>query len=177
MTVDEMRDLRDAMEAGTADDDVRSQAARLEAILPAIMRRLFPLEPDHPAAKLPVAQLRVCSILQDGPRSVSSISEELNISLSAVTQLADRLERAGFVQRCTEGDDRRVRFLALTEQGGELMALRRASRVRNAAEALAQLAVGDRAILLTALEQLRQAVLDLPRSDVPHDPVGARVRF
>ena len=47
------------------------------------------------AAELPLAQLRVCGVLCDGPRPMSAVSRELGVSLSAMTQIADRLERAG----------------------------------------------------------------------------------
>ena len=71
------------------------QAGKLESLLPTLMRRLFTLDPSHPANDLPLAQLRVCTILQAGPRTVSAIGEELRISVSAATQIADRLEKAG----------------------------------------------------------------------------------
>ena len=50
--------------------------------------------PD-PADDLPLAQLRVCSLLVGGDRSISCLSRELGITMSATTQLADRLERTG----------------------------------------------------------------------------------
>src|SRR5215472_9587622 len=96
------------------DESLISQAAKLECLLPKLMRRLFTLDPSHPANELPVAQLRVCVILQAGPRTVSAVSEELGISVSATTQIADRLERAGLVERVAERDDRRMKLLRLT---------------------------------------------------------------
>src|SRR2546422_11362362 len=115
------------------------QAARLESLIPRLARRLFALEPNHPAAELPVAQLRVCSILQAGSRTPSAIGEELGISVSAVTQIADRLELSGLVERVAARDDRRVRRLQLTPRGEEMMRSRRETRIRSAAEALQQL--------------------------------------
>ena len=43
---------------------LNAQATQLEELLPRILRRLFTLEPDHPVAEMPVAQLRACSILR-----------------------------------------------------------------------------------------------------------------
>ena len=45
---------------------------------------------------------------------MSSLGRELGVSLSAITQIADRLERAGLVTRVAKGGDRRVRRLELT---------------------------------------------------------------
>src|SRR5207245_7427659 len=92
-----------------SEDTLLTQAASLESLLPKLMRRLFTLDPSHPANELPVAQLRVCTILQSGPRTVSAIGEELRISVSAATQIADRLERSGLVERVAEPDDRRMK--------------------------------------------------------------------
>src|SRR5260370_5467911 len=103
------------------EDILLAQAADLESLLPKLMRRLFTLDPSHPANELPVAQLRVCTILQAGPRTVSTISEELGISVSAVTQIADRLERAGFVERVAGQDDRRMKKLQLSAHRPEVI--------------------------------------------------------
>src|SRR5438128_8143690 len=88
------------------------QAAQLECLLPKLMRRLFTLQ--DAVSQLPLAQLRLCTILQGGPRPMSVLGEELSISVSAVTQIADRLERAGLVERVSEAEDRRMRRLRLT---------------------------------------------------------------
>src|SRR5579862_2723334 len=144
---------------------IEDQAKRLECMLPRILRRIFTLDLEHPATELPIAQLRVCSILQGGPRPLSSLSDELGISLSAVTQLADRLERSGFVQRVIEGEDRRVRILELTERGSVLMTLRRNSRLRRATEALEHLSPEDRELLMGILERLWEAAQEMTPYD------------
>ena len=40
------------------------------------------------------SQLRICNLLDEGPRAVSALARELSIAVSAVTQIADRLESA-----------------------------------------------------------------------------------
>ena len=89
------------------------QAKAIASLMPALMRMLSSFD-DDPAAELPLAQLRVCTILSDGPRSMSALSREFGVSLSAMTRIADRLERAGLVTRVARDDDRRVRRLQLT---------------------------------------------------------------
>jgi DNA-binding MarR family transcriptional regulator len=122
---------------------------------------LFAVDPDHPLADLPVAQLRVCGLLfQRGARTMSQVGEELSISLSAVTQLADRLERAGLVARTAEsapGCDRRTKRLCLTPHGETLMQSRRALRLRRTEQALRRLSGEQRRAVLDALETLLDA--------------------
>jgi DNA-binding MarR family transcriptional regulator len=140
-----------------SDDTLCDQAARLEWLLPALLRRLFTLDPAHPVAELPLAQLRVCMILQAGPRTMSAIGEELGTTVSAVTQIADRLERAGLVERVPEGSDRRAKRLQLTPHGADVMRSRRETRIRRAAEALTPLPPATREAVLHALQTLLDA--------------------
>jgi DNA-binding MarR family transcriptional regulator len=149
-----------------------TQAADLESLLPKLMRRLFTLDPSHPANELPVAQLRVCTILQAGPRPISAVSEELGISVSAVTQIADRLERAGFVERVAGRDDRRMKKLQLTGHGTEVMCSRRETRVRRAAAALEHLPPAARAEVLQALNVLLDASLAAAPRVAEEEPNG-----
>ena len=155
-----------------SEDTLLTQAADLEALLPKLMRRLFTLDPSHPANELPVAQLRVCTILQAGPRTVSTISEELGISVSAATQIADRLERAGFVERVAGQDDRRMKKLQLTPHGADVMRSRRETRVRRAAAALELLPPAARAEVLEALNVLLDAGLAAAARVSEEEPIG-----
>ncbi len=157
------------------NNEINEQAVLLECLLPKMMRRLFSLEHDHPIYELPLAQLRVCTVLANGPKPMSAIGEELRISTSAITQLADRMERAGLVERVLGLEDRRVRELRLTKDGAEMMRSRRDARVRRASEALARLSSEQRDALLEnirALLQAAEATAPAPPSD---DPVGIRV--
>ncbi len=119
------------------DDTLHAQAALIESLLPQLARRLFPLAQGHPVTELPQAQRRVCNILQGGPRTLTSLSEELGISVSATTQIADRLERADLVERVADTLDRRIRYLRLTAHGDELMRIYRQGRVQQVTKALA----------------------------------------
>jgi len=127
--------------------------------MPTILRRLFTLGNAGVLADMPLAQLRLCSYLQDGPRSMSAVAEELDISTSAVTQIADRMERAGLVERIAAQCDRRLKHLHLTPHARELMKKRRDNRTRRAREALSKLPPVLRAELVEGLEQLLQAAL------------------
>ena len=124
-------------------------------LLMSLMRDIFAV--DDQAAELPLRQLRVCAMLYEGARSMSSLSRELGVSLSAMTQIADRLERARLVKRSFEGTDRRVRCLQLTPRAQRIMRLRENSRVQRASAALEKLPVQQRENVLTTLQALHTA--------------------
>ena len=158
--------------AGLPDGDtLHAQAAQLEGLLPTIARLLFATDPNSPLTDLPIAQLRLCGLLsREGRRTMSQIGEELGISVSAVTQMADRLEKVGMVERTHEpGGDRRTRHLQLTPRGAELTHARRLQRTARASDALARLPPDDRANVLTVLNHLLEASRNLPPLITPHD--------
>jgi DNA-binding MarR family transcriptional regulator len=133
------------------------QAADLTNLLPRLMRAIFTLDGNDPTMELPVAQLRVCNLLHDGPRTISALARELRITVSAVTQIADRLESADLVERLAGKKDRRTRNLRLTGRGAEVLRSRRQGQVRRALEVLSLLAPTDRAKALKALAALLAA--------------------
>jgi len=57
----------------------------------------------------------------NGPSNISEICDHMMVSAPAASQLADRLEKLGLVQRIPKPGDRRVRNVVLTEQGETLV--------------------------------------------------------
>jgi MarR family transcriptional regulator, organic hydroperoxide resistance regulator len=53
----------------------------------------------------------------NGPSNISELCDHMMVSAPAASQLADRLEKLGFVQRMPKPGDRRVRNVVLTDQG------------------------------------------------------------
>jgi DNA-binding MarR family transcriptional regulator len=132
------------------------EAKKLASLIPTLMRQIFTLGDDL-AVDLPLAQIRVCMILREGSRPMSALSQELSVSLSAMTQIADRLERAKLVNRVPDPSDRRIRCLQLTQQGEKIMQRHENSRIQNILAVLNYLSPGARVEILTALEMLMQA--------------------
>ena len=151
---------------------LQEQAAELEAMVPQVLRRLFAAT-NGTLEELPLAQLRICNILQTGPRSMSAIGEEIGISVSAVTQIADRMERSGLVERASSVEDRRLKHLSLSRHGETLMRERRERRVRRVVNVLQHLNEKDRVALMAALHQLLDAGLAAAYTDdcASADPV------
>jgi DNA-binding MarR family transcriptional regulator len=156
------------------DESLDKQATELESMLPTVMRRLFTLNPDHPVAEMPVAQLRVCTILQHGAKTLSAVSDELGVSVSATTQIADRMERAGLVERTMGVDDRRTRYLTLSTHGLEIMRQRRETRIRRVREALEQMPPEHRNALHNYVRELLDAVIATAPEIAHADPIGIR---
>jgi DNA-binding MarR family transcriptional regulator len=158
------------------DDTIRAPAAAIASLLPSLMRHLFAAT-DGLAAELPLAQLRVCGILYVGPQSMSAISRELGVSLSAMTQIADRLERAGLVERLAEGTDRRVRLLQLTDHGQQVMRHREAERIRRVSAVLEHLPPQVRKEGHAVLETLLEAAKATKNQEtLPHAAAGRALR-
>ena len=139
------------------EDGIHGQAQELAAVLRGLQRRLTVLDENDPTIGMPIAQLRVCGILQDGPLPVCALSRELGISASAVTQIANRLQRAGMVERIPDPEDRRVRSLVLTTHGREAMQARRQRRVERIQSALGGIAPPRRGEILDAMRDLLEA--------------------
>ena len=131
-------------------------AEAIAGLVPRLARGLSSSEKD-PADNLPLAQLRLCGILSEGARPMSALSRALGVSLSALTQIADRLERARLVKRVAEENDRRVRCLQLTTRGEKMMHKRREVRVLRTLTVLEHLAAQQREAVRASLEILVEA--------------------
>src|SRR3954469_8693276 len=82
----------------------------------------------------------------DAPVPMSSVANVLRCDRSAVTWITDRLEERGYVERLADPGDRRVKLLALTDEGRkvreEIM-----ERISRPPEALERLSKGDQRAL------------------------------
>lgn len=136
-------------------EEVVDQARALDESFKGFARHL--LGEDDPASALPLRQLRVCAALYVAPQSMSALGRELGFSLSAMTQIADRLERAGLVTRWFDAPDRRVRRLRLTPRARRMLRLREEARIRRVAAVLATMTDEARESTLSAFKALRQA--------------------
>ena len=59
--------------------------------------------------------------LLDGPLPMGSVAEVLSCDASTLTGIADRLEERGLIERRVDAGDRRVKLLALTTAGRNLV--------------------------------------------------------
>lgn len=139
-----------------SQQELLETAEAVAGLIPRLARGLTSAERD-PADNLPLAQLRLCGILSEGPQPMSALSRALGVSLSSLTQIADRLEKARLVKRVAEENDRRVRCLQLTARGEKMTRKRREARVLRTLAVLEQLSVQQREAVRTSLEVLVDA--------------------
>jgi DNA-binding MarR family transcriptional regulator len=92
----------------------------------------------------------------DEPVPMSSIASILRCDRSAVTWITDRLEERGYVERRSDPADRRVKLLALTDEGRRVREeIRR--RMATPPEALTRLSAGEQRELRDLLRKALQA--------------------
>src|SRR5215211_2515848 len=132
-----------------------SQTESVHAALRTIVRSLLGV--DDSMMDLPLRQLKVCLSLHRQSRSMSEISRELKLSPSAVTQVSDRLERRGLIERVFQDEDRRVRKLRLTRKGQQLVRSREQKQLRRIATALDTLTANELSQVMIGLETLAQS--------------------
>lgn len=134
-----------------AEEALGHQAAHLDQVLARIMF-LLASKAGASSSDLPLAQLRVCTLLIDGTWTVSALGREMGTTVSAMTQLIDRLEAAGMVERVSGETERRSRSVRLTEHGRSIMSCRRQRKTERARQALQALDVETRRTLVRSLD-------------------------
>jgi DNA-binding MarR family transcriptional regulator len=92
---------------------------------------------------------------------LSQISERMDISAAAASQLVDRLVQHGLVERTEDQSDRRAKQLTLTPKGHELIKTGIAERSRWVDELAASLTPDDYAGVASTLALLTEAVRKL----------------
>lgn len=150
------------------NDSIREQAATLNTLVSKVMRRINMLEAEDPIIELPIAQMRVCFVLLDSPKTMSNLSKELGISLSAVTQLANRLEKANLVERHVEPDDLRVKMMQLSPHGEKLMRARREQRIERLIKMLECMQAEDRSLITQAFQKLYDTSIMIDHGSKPN---------
>jgi DNA-binding MarR family transcriptional regulator len=89
----------------------------------------------------------------DEPVPMSSVATVLRCDRSAVTWITDRLEERGYVERRSDPGDRRVKLLALTEEGRRVREEIRA-RLAVPPEALARMPKNEQRALRDLLRKV-----------------------
>ncbi len=131
-----------------------SQSDAVHAALLVLVRNL--LSVDDSMMDLPLRQLKVCLALDGQSRSMSEIGRELKLSPSALSQVSDRLERRGLIERGFQQEDRRVRKLRLTRKGQQLIRRRKQQQLSRISGALVHLTADQIDRAMSGLEILAQ---------------------
>jgi DNA-binding MarR family transcriptional regulator len=107
----------------------------------------------------------VLRTLGEGPSTISRMAERLEITKQGASQLADDMERRGYVERRPDPSDARVRLLHLTDRGRA--ALKTARAYHRAYERRLRAQFGDAAI--DGLREVLAAMAGTAELSAPHD--------
>jgi DNA-binding MarR family transcriptional regulator len=120
-------------------------AAGLERLI-GLFRSLSP--PDGLSL---TAAATLATLERSGPRRLTALAASEGVTQPAMTQLVDRLQRTGLLDRAPDPADRRVVQVRITAQGKALLARRRAVRAGKIAGLLERLSPAERSLLAAAL--------------------------
>lgn len=109
------------------------------------------------------SEMEVLSILRDGPRRITELTELEGIAQPTMTLLVKRLEERGWVRREGQPDDGRVVMVSLTEAGGTAQQRLRAQFLEAMRADLQELSDPELRALSAATETLSSFVDDLQR--------------
>src|SRR5690349_20435406 len=140
--VDEARDVAEqSPESGLAT----GMTAALERLI-GLFRSLSP--PDGLSL---TAAATLTTLERSGPSRLTALAAYEGVTQPAMTQLVDRLQGMGLLERTPDPSDGRVVRVRITGAGRTLLARRRAVRAERVAELLVRLSPGDQALLTAAL--------------------------
>lgn len=127
-----------------------------------LMREIFrglsqPQDEAWLHTELSMAQVKaLVAIGKDGDPSIGVVAKELNVGLSAASQIVERLVRAGLVERRPHPHDRRITQCVLSVEGDQMLnSFQRGPRLLR--ERLESLAPAD-------LERLEQGLAALAKA-------------
>jgi DNA-binding MarR family transcriptional regulator len=115
---------------------------------PLLWRKAAELELTRP-------QAQVLHYIEQHPGCyMGEVAKALDVSVSAITQVVDRLERRKYVTRGNDPSDRRIYTLALTLNGTDQVSALRMLQIASLEEVLGRMAARDRKHIIKGLEAL-----------------------
>ena len=94
------------------------------------------------------------------PCTMGSLADHFNVSMSTVSQMIDRLEKWGYVERGTSAQDARVKLVSLTEKGETIIQDVRASYLHQLSHGLSKFSEDDQEAFIGFLQQLAENLRD-----------------
>ncbi len=138
-------------------NDVSKIAEEVALIMPRISRKIF--ADILQTTDIPHAQLFVIKVLFDnGPSRAADLGRELQVSAPTVSGIVDRLEKAGYVRRSPDKEDRRSVMIELTPEGKKLVSKLRDVFVRHWIEILGKISQEDAEKYLEILRKIKEAI-------------------
>src|SRR6266702_4290313 len=120
---------------------------------------------EHADVTIPASHFPLLAALERlGAMNVGELTEAVGMSQPGVTRLLDKLEAEGLVRSTQLADDRRVRTIALTKSGRQLISRSQRTAWPTIEAAVADACAGAAQPLLAALSALEVALAAAPLS-------------
>ena len=108
----------------------------------------------------------IAKAVRDAEAHAAKMARELGLSPSAVTQVSDRLERRGLLERVFQDEDRRVRKLRLTRKGQQLVRSREEKQFRRITAALNTLSKSEVDQIMTGFDILTRSCTPIESAEI-----------
>ncbi|HHY28708.1 MAG TPA: MarR family transcriptional regulator [Desulfitobacterium dehalogenans] len=113
---------------------------------------------EIPRSELNLLKVIKMNSTEDQGATMSSLSDHLEISKSAVSQMVNHLEDEGYIERLFTKNDRRLVYVRLTDEGEQYMAQRYQKFLQSMTEIFNRMGEKDTEELLRLLEKLYDIV-------------------
>lgn len=118
------------------------------------------------ADEVTLAQYRTLVVLASrGPQNLAGLAEAMGVTPATATRMCDRLVRKELVARESGTDDRRRIHLAVTRKGMRLVGAVTERRRSEIKRILSEIAPGEQAALIKALNHLAAAAGEVPEQN------------
>lgn len=105
-------------------------------------------------------------IKREGGCTVTDMANKLEITLSAVTSLVDKLCSAGLVIRTRSEEDRRVVFMQLTEEGEKVFELIEANKNKLHRKVFSNFSAEEFDGFFSSIEKITKNILDSNEDEI-----------
>jgi DNA-binding MarR family transcriptional regulator len=145
----------------TAESDKERLVDGILALADKLFRELLPTVPrDLLSLDITMPQMKILVILYvTGPRRMSDVASELDVTLPTATSLVERLVEKRYVERETNPDDRRVVLCHLSEAGEQVIKHIWQSAGKRSRELLQAMDVSKLELFAEALQAMHETAL------------------
>lgn len=137
-----------------------AHADRFNRVFERLVRRMRSIAAASGDAISPATASALGRLSREGPHGVTALADAEGVSQPAMTQLVDRVVKAGLAQRSRPNGDRRSVVVDVTPAGTDAIAERSRHRTEHLAELLTELTADERETIVAALPALEK-LLDI----------------
>src|SRR5690349_9235780 len=153
-----------------SDEGTAAVSAMIELSTDMMWRYLVDRDSLSPSATLVINRLN-----REGPMRVTALADAEGSSQSGMTQLVQRLERQGLLERWTDPADGRACLVNVGDAGREIFDARRELRAERIAEMLSTVSEDDQLALWLAAQVVVRVLGQMRETADAQDAAGANI--